>query len=169
LAWKRRSMALVMVVAAFAFQLVPWVRIERATFAYHYLTAVLFAMIAVAYVVDELLRRPAWRDLALGYLGLVVLAGILVFPLGSALPMPDWYINAARALPPWNFGFRFPDPPTGDRGELLAADALKAVLGVLVAVGAAAFSLVGRSWWERRGPPAEPAAPPSAPPMPQGG
>ena len=113
-------MALVLIVAAFAFQLVPWVRIERATFAYHYFTAVIFAMIAVAYLVDELLRRPAWRDLAIGYLGLVVVAGILVFPLGAALPMPDWYINAARALPPWNFAFQFPDPPTGERGELLS-------------------------------------------------
>ena len=40
LAWKRRSPALVLIVAAFAFQLAPWTRIERATFAYHYLTAV---------------------------------------------------------------------------------------------------------------------------------
>jgi dolichyl-phosphate-mannose--protein O-mannosyl transferase len=159
LAWKRRSMALVLIVAAFAFQLVPWVRIERATFAYHYFTAVIFAMIAVAYLVDELLRRPAWRDLAIGYLGLVVVAGILVFPLGAALPMPDWYINAARALPPWNFAFQFPDPPTGDRGELLAADGLKAIAGVLVAAAAAGFALVGRSWWERRGRSAPTGAP----------
>jgi len=164
LAWKRRSMALVLVVAAFAFQLVPWVRIERATFAYHYFTAVLFAMIAIAYVVDELLRRPAWRDLAIGYLGLVVVVGILVFPLGSALPMPDWYINAARALPPWNFAFQFPDPPTGDRGELLAADSLKAIAGALVAAAAVGFALVGRSWWERRGPRVQP----TTPPMPEG-
>jgi 4-amino-4-deoxy-L-arabinose transferase-like glycosyltransferase len=168
LAWKRRSMALVLIVAAFAFQLVPWVRIERATFAYHYFTAVIFAMIAVAYLVDELLRRPAWRDLAIGYLGLVVVAGILVFPLGAALPMPDWYINAARALPPWNFAFQFPDPPTGERGELLAADALKVILGGLVAAGAVAFALIGRDWWERRGPPPATSAGPSAPPMPEG-
>ena len=166
LAWKRRSTALVLVVAAFAFQLVPWIRIERATFAYHYFTALLFAMILIAYLVDELLRRPAWRDLAIGYLVLVVAVGLLVFPLGSALPMPDWYINAARALPPWNFAFQFPDPPTGERAELLTADTLKLVLGGLVAVVAVAFALVGRDWWERRGPRAERAAPPSAPPMP---
>jgi predicted membrane-bound dolichyl-phosphate-mannose-protein mannosyltransferase len=169
LAWKRRSMGLVLVVAAFAFQLVPWTRIERATFAYHYFTAVIFAMVALAYVVDELLRRPAWRDLAIGYLGLVAVAGILVFPLGAALPMPDWYINAARALPPWNFAFQFPDPPTGERGELLTTDTLKVVLGGVVAVAAVAFALLGRDWWERRGPPAARTAGPSAPPMPEGG
>jgi len=162
LAWKRRSPALVLLVVAFAFQYVPWTRIERATFAYHYLTAVLFAMVAVAYLVDELLRRPAWRDLARGYLVVAVVVGILVFPLGSALPMPDWYINAARSLPPWNFAFQFPDPPTGERGELLSASTLKLILGALVAAGAMAFAVGGRSWWERRSGtaalPAEPMA-----------
>jgi len=164
LAWKRRSHALVLIVAAFAFQYVPWLRIERATFAYHYLTAVVFAMIAVAYVVDELLRRPAWRDLAIGFLALVAIAGVLVFPLGAALPMPDWYINAARALPPWNYAFQFPDPPSGDRAELVSANAIKLLAGAIVAVGALIFALRGRDWWrarERRAAPVEP--------MPEGG
>jgi hypothetical protein len=150
LAWKRRSAALVLVVAAFAFQYVPWIRIERATFAYHYLTAVVFAMIAVAYTVDELLRRPAWRQLAIGYLVIVAVAGILIFPLGAALSMPDWYVNAARALPPWNYGFQFPDPPSGDRNELIALSGLTAALGVMLALAAAAFAVAGREWWERR-------------------
>ena len=145
LAWKRRSLALVLIVAAFAFQFVPWIRIERATFAYHYLTAVIFAMIAVAYVVDELLRRPAWRDLAVGYLALAAVVGLLIFPLGSALPMPDWYANAARALPPWNFEFKFPDPPQGDRGELLNVDRWKLVAGLLLASLAGAFAVWGRT------------------------
>jgi len=153
LAWKRRSMALVLVVAAFAFQYVPWIRIERATFAYHYLTAVVFAMIAVAYLVDELLRRPAWRDLAVGYLALAVVVGLLIFPLGSALPMPDWYVNAARALPPWNFGFKFPGPPQGVREELLSFDVARTVLGAIVAVAAGSFALAGRSWADRHPPP----------------
>ena len=150
LAWTRRSMALVLIVAAFAFQFVPWIRIERAVFAYHYLTAVVFAMIAVAYCVDELLRRPAWRDLAIGYLILVVVVGVVIFPLGSALPMPDWYINAARALPPWNFGFQFPDPPQGDRAELLSLGGAKMLIGLLAALGAGLFGVRGRDWWERR-------------------
>ena len=166
LAWKRRSAALVLVVAAFAFQFVPWIRIERATFAYHYLTAVIFAMIAVAYVVDELLRRPAWRDVALGYLAVAVVIGIAIFPLGSALPMPDWYINAARALPPWNFSFQFPDPPQGSREELLTGNVLKAGLGLVVAMAAAAFAVRGRGWWKRT---RELRAEVSPDPMPEGG
>jgi hypothetical protein len=96
--------------------------------------------------VDELLRRPAWRELAVGYLALVVVVGFLVFPLGAALPMPDWYINAARALPPWNYGFQFPDPPQGERGALVSASGLKLVAGALAAMVAVAWSLRGRAW-----------------------
>jgi 4-amino-4-deoxy-L-arabinose transferase-like glycosyltransferase len=165
LAWKRRSAALVLVVAAFAFQFVPWIRIERATFAYHYLTAMPFAMLAVAYAVDELLRRPAWRQLAIGYLALAGIVGFVLFPLGAAMPMPDWYINAARALPPWNYGFQFPDPASGDRADLLSVNAALAALGLLAAVAAGAFAVSGREWWERRA--RRPATPAEA--MPEGG
>ncbi|MGH2357395.1 MAG: phospholipid carrier-dependent glycosyltransferase [Candidatus Limnocylindria bacterium] len=149
LAWKRRSLALVLVVFAFAFQFLPWTRIERATFAYHYLTAVIFAMVGVAYLVDEALRRFEWRDLAVGYLALAALALVVIFPLGAALPMPDWYVTAARALPPWNYGFQFPAPPSGDRAELLGFGLAQLVLGVLGATVAVAFAISGRRWWQR--------------------
>jgi len=94
-----------------------------------------------------------------------VVVGVLIFPLGSALAMPDWYINAARALPPWNFGFQFPDPPQGTREELLSLGGPKIVLGLLLAAASGVFAVTGRSWWERRGerPDVEPG------PMPEGG
>jgi predicted membrane-bound dolichyl-phosphate-mannose-protein mannosyltransferase len=159
LAWKRRSAALVLLVAAFAFQFLPWTRIERATFHYHYLTAVLFAMVAVAYLVDEGLRSWSWRPLSIAFLVAAAVAGVLVFPMGSALAMPDWYINAARALPPWNYGFQFPDPPQGDRAELLSADLAKLALGSVVALLAAVFALFGRDRWSGGAPVAPPGEP----------
>jgi predicted membrane-bound dolichyl-phosphate-mannose-protein mannosyltransferase len=163
-AWRRRSLALVLLVAAFAFQYLPWTRIERVTFQYHYLTAVLIAMIAVAYVVDEALRSWSYRSLAIAFLLAAVIAGLLIFPLSSALAMPDWYINAARALAPWNYAFKFPDPPQGDRGQLLSADSLKLAAGTLISLGAAAFALFGRDMFAARRPVAGPAAPgPAAP------
>jgi lysylphosphatidylglycerol synthetase-like protein (DUF2156 family) len=144
MAWRRRSLALALVVAAFAFQYLPWTRIERATFHYHYFTAVLFALVAVAYAVDEGLRSWSYRSLAIAFLVAAAVAGVLVFPMGSALVMPDWYINAARALAPWNYAFQFPSPPQGDRGQLLSADSLKLAIGTVVSVAAAAFALMGR-------------------------
>ena len=143
-AWRRRSVALVLLVAAFAFQFLPWTRIERATFHYHYFTAVLFAMILVAYALDDLLRSYEWRSLGVAFLVAVGIAGILVFPLGSALVMPDWYLNAARALPPWNYNFQFPLPPQGQREGLLEVSTVKLAVGVALAAVAGAFALVGR-------------------------
>ncbi len=148
-AWRRRSTALVLVVAAFAFQFLPWTRIERATFHYHYLTAVLFGMIAVAYAIDDLLRSYQWRSLGSAFLVAAGVAGILVFPLGSALVMPDWYINAARALPPWNYNFQFPQPPQGHREALLEVSAMKLIAGVALAAAAGLFAIFGR---DRLGP-----------------
>jgi hypothetical protein len=151
MAWRRRSLALALVAAAFAFQYLPWIRIERATFQYHYLTAVLFSMIAVAYFVDEGLRSWGYRSLAIAFLVAVGVAGVLVFPLGAALVMPDWYINAARALAPWNYAFQFPSPPQGERAQLITADSLKLAIGTVVSVGAAAFALMGRDLLGSRG------------------
>ena len=150
LAWRRRSLALTLVVAAFVFQYLPWTRIERATFQYHYFTAVLFAMVAIAYLVDEGLRSWTYRSLAIAFLVAAAIAGLLIFPLGSALAMPDWYVNAARALAPWNYAFQFPNPPQGDRGPLISADALKLAIGTMVSLGAAAFALFGRDLFAAR-------------------
>jgi predicted membrane-bound dolichyl-phosphate-mannose-protein mannosyltransferase len=147
-AWRRRSLALVLLVAAFAFQFLPWPRIERATFMYHYFTAVLFAMVAVAYCVDELLRSRVWASLGVAFLVAAAIVGVLVFPLGSAFAMPDWYINAAKALPPWNYYFQFPEPPHGARGQLLSAGMLKLAVGVVAAAAAGLFALYGRRWLE---------------------
>jgi hypothetical protein len=154
-AWRRKSLALTMLVAAFAFQYLPWTRIERATFHYHYFTAVLIAMIAVAYVVDEGLRSWSYRSLAIAFLVAAVVAGVLIFPLGSALAMPDWYINAARALAPWNYAFKFPDPPQGQR-QLFTADTFKLAIGLVVSLGAAAFALFGRDLFSARRAPTGP-------------
>jgi hypothetical protein len=101
-------------------------------------------MVAVAYVVDEGLRAWSWRPLALAFVVLAAVVGALVFPLGSAMAMPDWYINLARTLPPWNYAFVFPSPPQGQRTELINADYVKAAWGALLAVAAAAFALMGR-------------------------
>ena len=115
LAWRHPRGRFSRVAAAFAFQFLPWARVERATFQYHYLTAVLFDFIAIAYVLDEILRDRYLRDYGIAFLVAVGVTGLLIYPLNSALAMPDWYVNAARALPPWNYAFQFPAPPQGER------------------------------------------------------
>src|SRR5207237_5107360 len=111
---------------------------ERATFQYHYLTAVLFAMIAIAYLVDEALHNRAYQALAVAFLVAAAVVGVLIWPLGAPWPMPDWYMNAARALPPWNYDFQFPGPPQRTR-EVLKASSVQLVIGAVLSLLASSF------------------------------
>lgn len=65
LAWRRRSRSLGFVVIVFLAIWLPWARIDRVTFNYHYHLALPFALLLLAYVVAELLDRPSPRVLAL--------------------------------------------------------------------------------------------------------
>ncbi len=67
-AFKRRSLALGLVFVAFAFQWMPWARIDRATFQYHYYAALPFLLIALAYFLAELRNGPSPRTWALARL-----------------------------------------------------------------------------------------------------
>ncbi|HEU5455367.1 MAG TPA: phospholipid carrier-dependent glycosyltransferase, partial [Nocardioides sp.] len=58
-AWRRRSLALSVIVLLFLAMWLPWVRIDRATFQYHYYTAVPFLVLALAYIAAELWHGPA--------------------------------------------------------------------------------------------------------------
>ena len=54
MAFKRRSLALTIIVVGFAAQWIPWARIDRAAFQYHYYTSLPFVVMALAYFMAEL-------------------------------------------------------------------------------------------------------------------
>ena len=60
-AFRRRSLGLTLILVAFAMQWLPWSRIDRATFQYHYYTAVPFLLVALAYFLAELRNGPSAR------------------------------------------------------------------------------------------------------------
>ncbi len=54
MAFKRRSLALTLIAIGFAAQWIPWARIDRAAFQYHYYTALPFLVLALAYFAAEI-------------------------------------------------------------------------------------------------------------------
>ncbi len=60
-AYRRRSLALALVVLGFAWQWLPWSRIDRATFQYHYYTSVPFVILALGYLLGELWHGASRR------------------------------------------------------------------------------------------------------------
>jgi hypothetical protein len=61
MAYRRRSPALALIAIGFAGQWVPWARIDRAAFQYHYFTALPFLIFALAYLVAELWHGASRR------------------------------------------------------------------------------------------------------------
>lgn len=61
MAFRRRSLALALIAIGFAAQWVPWARIDRAAFQYHYYTALPFVVLALAYFVAELWHGASRR------------------------------------------------------------------------------------------------------------
>jgi 4-amino-4-deoxy-L-arabinose transferase-like glycosyltransferase len=60
-AFRRRSLPLAFVAITFAALWLPWARIDRATFQYHYYTALPFVLLALAYFAAELWHGPSRR------------------------------------------------------------------------------------------------------------
>jgi hypothetical protein len=79
MAYRRRSLALALIAVGFAAQWIPWARIDRAAFQYHYYTALPFVVMALAYFVAELWHGASRHTWALARIA----AGIAI--LGPAL------------------------------------------------------------------------------------
>jgi hypothetical protein len=60
-AYKRRSLGLALITVAFACQWIPWARIDRAAFQYHYYTTLPFVIMALAYFVAEIWHGASRR------------------------------------------------------------------------------------------------------------
>jgi len=86
-AWRRRSTALALVVIGFAGQWLPWSRIDRATFQYHYYTTLPFLVLAVGYFLAELWHGPSARTwlLARASAAVAIVAPALLWLLRAPL------------------------------------------------------------------------------------
>ena len=75
-AWRRRSLALALVMIAFAFQWLSWSRIDRAAFQYHWYTSLPFVIIALGYFLAEIWHGASRRTWLLARLaaGAAILA-----------------------------------------------------------------------------------------------
>jgi predicted membrane-bound dolichyl-phosphate-mannose-protein mannosyltransferase len=117
MAYKRRSPALALIAVGFAAQWIPWARIDRAAFQYHYYTALPFVVLGLAYFMAELWHgasRHVWLlARAAGAIAIVAPAALWVLdrplcavvgvnsvnPNSAACPavIPDFVLTARTA------------------------------------------------------------------------
>lgn len=104
--FKRRNPAAIVIWIGYLCQLIPWVIITRTTFAYHYFGSSLFLVLAICFVLDELITRdPKNSKLAYGYAGLEVGLFALFYPVLTGVAAgTDYCLRVLKWLPGWPWG-----------------------------------------------------------------
>ncbi len=97
-AYARRSLALALIVIAFACQWISWVRIDRPAFQYHYYTSLPFVILALAYFAAELWHGTSRRIWLLARVsaGVAVMGPALLWLFDRPLCA---FVGVERAVP----------------------------------------------------------------------
>jgi dolichyl-phosphate-mannose-protein mannosyltransferase len=82
----------------YAANLLPWVKVNRCVFIYHYMTAVVFAFLAIAWLVDQCLRsyRIELRALGVTITFIIVIAFVFWMPIYLGLPLSPFEYRPMR-------------------------------------------------------------------------
>ncbi len=93
-----KNTVLPVLLGGYLLNLLPFIGIKRVMFLYHYLTALVFAMLMLAFLISRI-EKP--RRLWLGIVVLVAVSFLVFSPLTYGLALkPDWY-DALVWLPSW--------------------------------------------------------------------
>lgn len=105
-AFPQYSAKALFIVVGYLSQLVPWLLIGRTTFAYHYFPSVIFLVLAICYVFNDLMERRArgWRIALYGLTGTATALYAAFYPVLVGIMVPTWYTDSfIRWLPSWPF------------------------------------------------------------------
>ena len=100
---KRKDKTGFVIIAGYLSSLLPWVLITRLTFIYHYFPATVFGILALGYVINDLMKNKKNRKFICAYLALVIACFVIFFPVISGLPVSAAYIDSLELLPTWYF------------------------------------------------------------------
>jgi dolichyl-phosphate-mannose-protein mannosyltransferase len=82
------------IVLNYAANLLPWVKVTRCVFIYHYMCAVVFVFLAIAWFVDQCMRSYYWQLRAMGVTLTFLIIGAFIYwmPIYLGLPLsPQGY------------------------------------------------------------------------------
>jgi dolichyl-phosphate-mannose-protein mannosyltransferase len=90
-------------VANYAANLLPWARVTRCVFLYHYMGASVFSGLALAWIVDRWLQheKKEFRDLGWATIGLILLAFGFWMPIYLGLPLSPAAYQWRMWFPSW--------------------------------------------------------------------
>lgn len=88
---------------SWAANLLPWVKVSRCTFIYHYMGASTFALLAIAFLCDRWLHSPQqWKQItSLTLIFLIITAFLFWLPLYLGLPLSPAEFRLRQWFPSW--------------------------------------------------------------------
>lgn len=98
LAFKKDKTALFLVIAYLA-QYLPWMKVTRITFIYHYFPCVPFVVLMIMYALYHLykkskdIRKPLIKKSIFLYVGIAVVLFVMFYPVLSGHPVSKEYVN----------------------------------------------------------------------------
>ena len=100
---KTKDKSSIAVIAGYLGSFLPWVAITRLTFIYHYFPATIFGVLAIGYVINQLLKTKNGTKAVYIYLATVFVLFIVFFPVISGLPASSAYLDSLELLSTWYF------------------------------------------------------------------
>lgn len=96
----RKNFSYSLLVIGYLLNLLPFIFIGRVMFLYHYLTALVFAVLILAYLLDKAEfkhRKAAFNAILAGS----IILFLFFSPLNYGFQIPDWYYKMTVWLPTW--------------------------------------------------------------------
>jgi 4-amino-4-deoxy-L-arabinose transferase-like glycosyltransferase len=100
----KKSLNALFIIVAYLTVLLPWVPVDRLTFAYHYFPASMFLVLALCYIFKKFVDNDpelAKKRIA-GFTVVAALLFAMFYPILSGIEIPRWYAqNFLNWLPSW--------------------------------------------------------------------
>ncbi len=102
---KERELTPAFLAFGYLVQYVPWMKVSRCTFAYHYFPSVPFIVLMIVYLMYRLVRRDKkWLKWCMSYLGAAFVLFLLFYPVLSGEPVTDTFVrDGLRWMESWVF------------------------------------------------------------------
>lgn len=99
----KKDQVAVILVVAFACLFLPYLKIGRCMFLYHYFPVLPFIMLLLVYLLKQTTEKTKLSWLGPVFVGIIFIISLYFFPIVSGMPMKEDRIDHRQWLPEWYF------------------------------------------------------------------
>ena len=93
------------IVTGYVSALCPWLLVERCVFSYHFYPTSIFTILAIVYLIDQIMRNaPEYKKWIIAFMAVYVFLFVVFLPVTCGFGTSLNYINSLEWLGTWHFG-----------------------------------------------------------------